>query len=130
MTAFAQSLLILAVSLCDMAYAPRLYHVERFTTDRSSIREMLTFNRTYKINISSVRDTHPNSELVATIEKECDDLWKAWDSLDDAKNEMFSVMRRRHALGVLMKCIGPESFQMGLMPPHVPYWRFSEVRNP
>ena len=120
--------LYLLLTLLDLCLAPRLYHVDRFVTDRATIREMLSFNRQYKINVSGYRNVYPDSRIVTVIEKECDELWKAWDSLDDAKNEMFSVSRRRQALGVLLKTIGPEAFMRGEMPPHVPLHRFVEVR--
>ena len=112
----------------NAASSPYLYHVDRFPTPRPVIRELLTFNRAYKIHINGYRNICPDSNTICLVEKECDLLWMAWDSLDDAKNELFSVRKRRSSLGVLLNIIGPEMFMEGRMPPHVPYWRFTEVR--
>lgn len=110
------------------ASSPFLYHVERFTMPRAAIREMLSFNRQYRLHVNSYRNVCPDSVEICQVEKECDVLWKAWDLLDDAKNEVFSEWRRRESLGHLLKIIGPDAFLKGEMPCHVPIHRFVEVR--
>lgn len=124
----AKTIWLIICCFINAASSPFLYHVERFPVPRSEIRELLSFNRQYRIKVGQHRELFPDSQMTTIIEKECDVLWLAWDSLDDAKNDLFSEYRRRKALGVLAKTIGPEAFMRGEMPPHVPYWRFQEVR--
>jgi hypothetical protein len=129
MMIFTRTLWLTICCLLNAASSPFLYHVERFPFDRHDIHDLCIFNRSYKIKVGSIRDFHPDSFVVTEIEKECDLLWTAWDALDDAKNVMFNEIKRRAALGKLLKIIGPEAFVRGEMPPHVPYWRFTEVRQ-
>ena len=120
--------LILLFTITDASIAPALYHVDRFPHDRATIGTLLQFNREYRQHLYRMQSVYPDSPTLSIICCETDRLHHVWDLLRDAKIETWSVEVRRKALGQLMEQIGYEAFMMGRMPPHVPIWRFVEVR--
>lgn len=122
-------LLAFSINALDTVAAPSLHHVQRFNNySRHTIGELLSFNLEYRRFIATQRDLHESIEGFRIIIRETDELWAAWDALRDAKCEYYKEPMRRQALGKLLKIIGPEMFLSGEMPPHVPVWRFVEVR--
>lgn len=121
--------LMLLLFLADASASPYLWHVCRFpNVPRGLIQANCRFNREYQQWVRKHYELDRDSQWVTETLKESEMLWKAWDLLDDARNEMFSIPRRRKALGELLSIIGPEAFERGEMPVAVPLWRFREVR--
>ena len=112
----------------DLVDAPPLADAARFP-DRSVVNELLVFNRAYLSYIELRQPTemaHVN-ELRA-VQREVNFLYQVWDSVRDARCEYYYVTVRRQALKKLRELIGDEAYFKGELPPHVPIWRFREIR--
>lgn len=121
---------MLLLYLVDQSIAPQLHFVERFQhISRDQITFIRGMNRYYREYVGRGYQVNIDDRTIAIIEKECDLLWSAWDALEDAMNVSYAVDRRRRCLGKVLVIIGPEMFLAGRMPPPVPFWRFTQVRN-
>ena len=121
---------MLPIMLCLLLdyLTPRLDHAARFQQDQETISAFRRLNREYREYLIRTLDYYPDSELIRVVIMETDDLYHAWDLLGDAIRESWSVGSRRMALLELLRIIGNDSFRNGIMPPHVPVWRFNPVR--
>lgn len=121
--------LTILLIIADLCAAPCLWHVCRFSNvPRGLIQANCRFNREYQQWVRKHYELDRDSQWVTATLKESEVLWKAYDCLDDARNEMFSEYRRRKALGELLSIIGPEAFERGEMPNHIPLHRFTQVK--
>jgi hypothetical protein len=122
--AFAEDLRLVQRRYHELVDAPPLVDCQRFP-DRESVSELLTFNRAYHTHMTLRRDgegkSHP--ELADAV-TEADRLYHIWDLVRDAGSDCYYVTFRRQALAALRKAIGQGDYYRGVLPPHVPVWRF------
>ena len=124
---FANDLTLLRRRYRELADAPPLIDGMRFPS-RELVCELLTFNRAYHAHMTLRRDAegvaHPelNDALAET-----DQLYHIWDMVRDARSEFYYVSVRRQALAALREAIGWPDYYRGVLPPHVPVWRFSRL---
>ena len=124
----ATDLIVLRRRYRELADAPSLYDCIRFPEKALAV-ECLSFNRAYRKAIEK-RLPLENDQAIAIKEilRETDELYKIWDALRDARCEIYYVPVRRQALKQLRNLIGPEAYYSGQLPPHVPLWRFEEIK--
>lgn len=113
----------------DLKDAPYLSDAVVFP-ERSVVNELLMFNRAYRQHIENCLAVwHTNDFQV--IKDEIEQLYVIWDAVRDAKCEYYYVHIRRQALLKLkteLDKIDPTWYDRGIMPPHVPHWRFTHIR--
>jgi hypothetical protein len=124
---FASDLKLLRRRYHELTGAPPLGDGMRFP-DRSTISDMLAFNRAYRQSL----DSRVSVELVHWWElqeavQESDRLYQIWDLVRDARCDYYYVTVRRQALKRLRDMIGPEAYYSGTLPPYVPVWRFQVI---
>ncbi len=124
---FASDLKLLRRRYQELATAPPLSDCYRFP-DRSTISDLLAFNRAYRQNL----DSRMPVELVRSWElrealQETDRLYQVWDLVRDARCDYYYVTVRRQSLKRLRESIGPDAYYAGQLPPHVPLWRFQRI---
>jgi hypothetical protein len=107
----------------DLADAPPLADAQRFPP-RDTICEMLSFNRDYHRNLSLRRQAQGGRDGLDEALDEADQLYRVWDAVRDARSEFYYVCVRREALAKLRQVLGPDAYARGVLPPHVPLWRF------
>ena len=64
------------------------------------------------------------NEEVSSYVAEADRLYHIWDLVRDAGSDCYYVTYRRQALAALREAIGRGDYYRGVLPPHVPVWRF------
>jgi hypothetical protein len=108
----------------ELMDAPPVSDAQRFPC-REAVCEMLTFNRAYHRNLAARRDALGSGmgDLDCTLD-ETDQLYRLWDLVRDARSECYYISVRRAALLALKRTLGPDDYNRGVMPPHVPVWRF------
>jgi hypothetical protein len=112
----------------DLIDAPPLADAQRFP-DRAIVNELLVFNRAYRSYVELRQPTemaHLND--LRAVQREVDYLYQVWDAVRDARCEYYYVTVRRQALKRLRELLGDEAYYKGDLPPHVPIWRFRELR--
>lgn len=124
---FTADLQLLRRRYYELADAPDLNDCQRFP-DRTSVNEMLAFNRAYRRHI----DIRQPVELsrwweLRTILQETDQLYQVWDTVRDARCEYYYVTVRRQALKRLRELVGTQAYYSGELPPYVPVWRFQNI---
>ena len=87
---------------------------------------MLSFNRAYHHTLAVQKEALGSRDGVDDALAEADQLYRVWDAVRDAKSEFYYVSVRREALARLRQAIGPEDYARGVLPPHVPVWRFPQ----
>jgi hypothetical protein len=108
----------------ELADAPPLIDSKRFPV-REVACDLLTFNRAYHTHATLVRDSEGKArpELAAAV-AETEQLYHVWDLVRDAGSDCYYVTFRRQALAALREAIGRSDYARGVLPPHVPVWRF------
>lgn len=125
---FATDLAVVRRRYQELWDAPRLHDGMRFP-DKCSVSQMLAFNRSYKRHLDLMKSLLPDQqEVVRAALRETDQLYHVWDKVHDARSEIYYVPVRRLALKHLRELVGPEAYYTGRLPPHVPVWRFQEVK--
>jgi len=125
---FATDLAVVRRRVQELWDAPRLHEGIRFP-DKNSVNQMLAFNRSYKRHLDLMKPLLPDQqETVRAALRETDQLYQVWDKVHDARSEIYYVPVRRLALKHLRDLVGPEAYYTGRLPPHVPVWRFQEVK--
>ncbi len=107
----------------ELADAPPLADAMRFPC-RELVCELLGFNRAYHRTLILRKETVGNRDGVDEALREVDQLYHVWDAVRDARSEFYHVSIRRAALAELRKAIGRDDYIRGILPPHVPVWRF------
>jgi hypothetical protein len=122
---FVADLRLLQRRYHELADAPPVIDSLRFPA-RELVCELLAFNRAYHTNMTRRRDalgkSRPELEDALT---EADQLYRIWDLVRDAGSEFYYISVRRQALAALREAIGRQDFYSGVLPPHVPVWRFA-----
>ncbi|HLW65698.1 MAG TPA: hypothetical protein VKS79_10290 [Gemmataceae bacterium] len=112
----------------DLADAPNLYDYVRFPEKALAV-DCLSFNRAYRRVIEKrIPLESDRAAALKEILRETDELYKIWDAVRDARCEIYYVPVRRQALKQLRNLIGAEAYYSGQLPPHVPLWRFEEIK--
>jgi hypothetical protein len=95
---------------------------------RGLINSLLGFNRDYRRHIEVLQTLNAVNwwETQQTLQ-ECDDLYRIWDTIRDARCEYYYITVRRQELQNLREMIGDEAYYAGSLPPHVPVWRFGRM---
>jgi hypothetical protein len=125
---FRSDLVTLRTRYRDLRCAPSCHDSIRFP-DREQINEMLAFNRKYREHAEAMRVTQLyRADDWREVVTETDQLYHIWDLIRDAGNEQYYVSTRRQALMDIRKKLGPDAYYKGQMPPHVPIWRFQEIK--
>jgi hypothetical protein len=116
------------IDLKDAPYVHECY----LLPERVFINELLLRNREYlqyldeAINKVWIRDP-----IYAATKEETNYLYKLWDNARDARCDYYYIHVRRQALKYVkteLDKIDPTWYFSGKMPPHVPLWRFNEIR--
>ncbi len=108
----------------ELVDAPPVTDCKRFPT-REVVCELLTFNRAYHTHMSLRRDSEgPARSELADAVAETDQLYHIWDLVRDAGSDCYYITFRRQALAALREAIGQGDYYRGVLPPHVPVWRF------
>jgi hypothetical protein len=124
---FTSDLNLLRRRCHDLATAPRIVDANRLP-ERALVNELLSFNRTYRQHIAmSQPAASARGEETRCALQETDRLYNIWDTVRDARCEYYYVTVRRQALKRLRELIGDEAYDDGMLPPHVPLWRFQEI---
>jgi hypothetical protein len=87
--------------------------------------ELLTFNRAYHSHMSRRIEAEGARRELEDALTEADQLYRIWDLVRDASSDFYYVSVRRQALAALRDAIGPGDYYRGVLPPHVPVWRFA-----
>jgi hypothetical protein len=112
----------------ELKDAPRLADAQRFP-DRGTVNDLLAFNRAYRRHLDARQVLEQDrGQVLRTALKETDQLYQVWDSVRDARCEYYYITVRRQALKRLRQMIGPDAYATADLPPHVPLWRFQEVK--
>ena len=96
--------------------------------DRALINDLLKFNREYRQHLEARQATesmHWWQLRDATLE--CDRIYQTWDLVREANCDYYYVTVRRQALKKLRDRLGDQAFYSGVLPPHVPVWRFARI---
>lgn len=111
----------------ELHLAPPLVDAQRFP-DRAAVNELLVFNRAYRKFLEERQPVDSvHAEELRKVQREVDQLYLVWDAVRDARCEYYYVTVRRQALKRLRELLTEEHYEQGLLPPHVPVWRFQEV---
>lgn len=111
----------------DLNQAPSLQDAVRFP-DRALVNELLLFNRAYRQQLENAMPLYPHCAELRAAREEVETLYQIWDNVRDARCEYYYVHIRRQALKRLQDMLGAADYQQAKLPPHVPLWRFTEVR--
>lgn len=121
---FPGDLSLLQKRFTDLQDAPPLSDCMKFP-DRALVNDLLSFNRNYKSFVEEgeameMRHVWERMEVIREVDK----LYQIWDLVRDARCEYYYVTVRRQSLKKLKEAIGEEAYHNGVLPPHVPVWRF------
>jgi hypothetical protein len=122
---FAADLRLLRRRCGELADAPPLCDAGRFA-DRELVCELLAFNRAYHAQLERRQEAGGPAragELTQAL-GETDALYRIYDLLRDARSDCYYVSVRRQALAALREAVGRRDYARGVLPPHVPLWRF------
>lgn len=122
---FNNDLNIIRLRYAVMKDAPKIDEHTNFCIAYQTIVDNLAFNRKYNSHIGFKSSMEFNNGWGA-VKQENDQLYMIWDLLRDSKNNQYFITIRRSALLKLRSLLGDEDFRLGVMPPHVPIWRFAE----
>lgn len=112
----------------ELKDAPFVEDARRFP-NKEYINELISFNRAFKANLEEYANCHnARRDEYSLVIKETERLYLLYDVVRDAQSDYYYVTVRRTALLKLKGIIGNEAYYSGELPPHVPVWRFREVR--
>lgn len=112
----------------DLVDAPRVEDASRLPS-REHANELIRFNRCYleSLEVRAALELD-RVESIRVVIAEVNECYRAWDLIRDAKCEFYYVTVRRQAMKRLRDMIGPDAYSAGHLPPHVPLWRFEELK--
>lgn len=111
----------------ELHNAPPSQDCMRFP-DRNLVNDLLKFNREYRQYLEARQATETVYwwQIRETM-IECDRIYQVWDLVRESNCDYYYVTVRRQALQQLRNTIGEEAFYSGVLPPHVPVWRFARI---
>jgi hypothetical protein len=112
----------------ELKDAPPLADARRFP-DRARVADLLRFNRAYRqgLDARQVVDLD-RADFLKDAVREADELYRIWDLVREAGCDIYYIPVRRAALKRLREGLGEAAYHAGDLPPHVPLWRFIELR--
>jgi len=112
----------------ELAGAPHLADCHRLPP-RAAVEEMLSFNRAYRRSLERRAELEFDraGELREAIH-ETDRLYRIWEAVRDTQCDVYFVSVRRAALLRLQQLLGSPAYLAQQLPPHVPIWRFVEIK--
>jgi hypothetical protein len=124
---FQEDLDFLRKRKAELAEAPNLIDCYRLP-DRQVINDAIRFNRSFgkQLELKLLWEAD-RAGLIREVINENERLYRIWDAMRDAKSELHYVTTRRVALLRLRDQLGPDTYQKGDLPPHVPDWRFARL---
>jgi hypothetical protein len=124
---FAGDLKLIRRRYGELHDAPPSQDCMRFP-DRNLVNDLLKFNREYRQYLEARQATESMYwwQLRETM-IECDRLYQVWDMVRESNCDYYYVTVRRQALKQLRDTIGEQAFYSGVLPPHVPVWRFARI---
>jgi hypothetical protein len=124
---FSGDVRLLRRRFSELHDAPPSFDCMRFP-DRTLINELLKFNREYRQHLEARQATESLYwwELREGM-LECDRIYQVWDMVREANCDYYYVTVRRQALKKLRENVGDPAFYSGVLPPHVPVWRFARI---
>lgn len=111
----------------DLANAP-FVEESCVLPERSTVNELLVFNRAYKQHLENRLAFYPHSNDLRDARDETEALYQIWDCVRDATCEYYYIHIRRQALKKLVDILGPDYYIEVRKLPHVPLWRFTYIR--
>lgn len=94
---------------------------------REGVKLCLEFNSKYQDHLEAKLQFYPHSRSIKQALLDAQELYDAWDALDDTQRR-YSFYSRRNALRRLLKILGPEAFYKGEMPDPLPRWALEAIR--
>jgi hypothetical protein len=124
---FRQDLLCLRIRYQELNGSPAGHDAMRLP-EYELINDMLHFNRAYRKYLIGLLEFHEvDDDSIREAIKETDLCYKIWDSAGDARSKYYYVTMQRKAMKNLKKLIGDDAWNDGVLPPHVPVWRFGRL---
>ena len=111
----------------DLVNAPPLRDAQRFPSKQVA-EERITFNRAFRRQLEQRRALGPGRGGLDEVIRETDQLFEVWDAVRDLRSEAYYVHVRRLAMARLRAQLGDAAYYAAQLPPHVPVWRFTEVK--
>lgn len=125
---FGKDLLYIRKRYEELAGAPPLHDGMRLP-ERQLINDMLSFNRTYRTYLVDLLEFYEvDDDDIREAIKETDLCYKIWDEARDARCEYYYITIKRRALKNVRELIGDDAWNAGVLPPHVPVWRFGRLK--
>lgn len=113
----------------ELVNAPPLRDAARFPA-KAVADERLAFNRAFRRQLDQRRAFDPaHAAGLEQVIQETDELFQVWDAVRDLQSEAYYTPVRRLAMVRLRAQIGDAAYHAAQLPPHVPVWRFTEVRK-
>ena len=124
----AQDLPVLRKRRNELIDAPNVHDSFRFPALPLAV-ECLSFNRAFRRTLERRLPLECDRTYeIKQVLRETDELYKVWDAVRDSQCQIYFISVRRQALKNLRNMIGPEAYYTGQLPPHVPLWRFEEIK--
>jgi hypothetical protein len=121
---FEPDLKLIRVRVEELKTAPPLSDSERIGPDREKCNELCVENRQFRKYLEDkIPWEQDRASLYREVMQECDECYRSWDQLRDAKCSFYYVQQRRRSLMKLREALGRERYILGDMPDHVPNWR-------
>jgi hypothetical protein len=111
----------------ELLHAPHLW-VGDLMPDSDTLSRNLAFNRQFRQELERRhRVDLGQARVLQAVMHETDNLHRIWDLAHDAMCGSYYIVYRRQALRNLREVIGEQAIQSGLLPPHIPIWRFQSI---
>ncbi len=122
---------ILTQRWLDLQYAPPLSDAQRFPSSLDT-QDLVDFNWVYVNHLECAVELTCDpveQQRINNAKSEALELRAVYSALQDAANKEWYVTMRRYALKKLRdELLGPANYAAGILPPHVPFWRFEEIK--
>lgn len=111
----------------ELLNAPYLC-VSDFLPDSDTLSRNLAFNRQFRQELERRHCVDfAQAHVLQAVMHETDNLHRIWDLAHDSMCSSYYIVYRRQALRNLRELIGEQAIQAGLLPPHIPIWRFQSI---
>lgn len=113
-----------------LLFLPPLTDLDRFPP-HEDVRQMCIANKTYIKGLEAMQgqDCPANWGEWNDLINEAEELYRIYDALYDAQSTNLPAERRREYLQDLRDLLGVENYDMGVLPGHLPFHRFREIRR-
>lgn len=104
----------------ELSDAPYSDAVHIFPVTRAAGHEARTINRDYARKLRAIAELYPDATHIKAAISVTDEIYDAWDALNDAQVDFYYLHIRRHALAKLRRILGDADFYAGRMPLPLP----------